>query len=57
MKLGIGWVISAVGIMQLPLWATYAVYKQKGNTLMEVQFNKALLSDAVNVKKINFTEN
>ncbi|KAJ6647379.1 Sodium-dependent nutrient amino acid transporter 1 [Pseudolycoriella hygida] len=31
----IGWVISAVGIMQLPLWAIYAVYKQKGNTLKE----------------------
>ncbi|KAG4076274.1 hypothetical protein HA402_014823 [Bradysia odoriphaga] len=31
----IGWVISAVGIMQLPFWALYAVYQQKGDTLME----------------------
>lgn len=39
MKIAIGWIISAVGIMQLPLWAMYAVYNQKGNTLMEVNTN------------------
>ncbi|XP_055309717.1 sodium-dependent nutrient amino acid transporter 1-like [Sitodiplosis mosellana] len=28
----IGWTISAVGLMQLPFWAIYAVIKQKGDT-------------------------
>lgn len=31
----IGWTISAIGIIQLPLWAAYAVIKQKGNTFSE----------------------
>lgn len=28
----VGWTISAFGIIQLPLWATHAVIKQKGDT-------------------------
>ncbi|XP_035787555.1 sodium-dependent nutrient amino acid transporter 1-like isoform X1 [Anopheles albimanus] len=31
----IGWCIFAFGLLQLPIWATYAVYKQGGKTLTE----------------------
>lgn len=31
----IGWTVSAIGLIQLPLWAVYAVIKQKGDTLGE----------------------
>lgn len=33
--LAVGWTITAFGLMQLPLWAVYAVIKQKGDTLWE----------------------
>uniref|UniRef100_A0A182JB06 Sodium-dependent nutrient amino acid transporter 1 n=1 Tax=Anopheles atroparvus TaxID=41427 RepID=A0A182JB06_ANOAO len=32
---GIGWCIFAFGLMQLPIWAAYAVYKQSGKSLTE----------------------
>lgn len=32
MALAAGWTISAFGIIQVPLWAIYAVLKQKGDT-------------------------
>lgn len=32
----IGWGMSIFGIMQLPIWAAVAVYKQEGKSLMEV---------------------
>lgn len=31
----LGWTISAIGILQVPLWATYAIVKQKGDTLTD----------------------
>lgn len=31
-----GWIIFAFGVLQIPGWAIYAVYKQKGATLLEV---------------------
>lgn len=31
----IGWTISMIGVIQLPLWAVYAVIKQKGDTWSE----------------------
>ncbi|KFB53954.1 AGAP010865-PA-like protein [Anopheles sinensis] len=31
----IGWCIFAFGLLQLPIWATYAIYKQSGKTLTE----------------------
>ncbi|XP_031631151.1 sodium-dependent nutrient amino acid transporter 1-like [Contarinia nasturtii] len=31
----IGWTISAIGLMQLPLWAVYTVIKQNGDTWSE----------------------
>lgn len=34
--LAIGWCISAIGILQLPIWAIYTIYITKGNTLTEV---------------------
>lgn len=33
----IGWCISALGLIQLPIFAIYAIYKQKGVTFMEVR--------------------
>lgn len=30
-----GWTISAIGILQLPLWACHAIVRQKGDTLHE----------------------
>ncbi|KAG4078938.1 hypothetical protein HA402_010890 [Bradysia odoriphaga] len=30
-----GWTISAFGIVQLPLWCIYAIFKQKGDTWLE----------------------
>lgn len=33
---GIGWCIFAFGLLQLPIWAAYAVYKQSGKSLNEV---------------------
>lgn len=30
-----GWTITAFGLIQLPLWAIYAVIKQKGDTLSD----------------------
>lgn len=33
--LAVGWCITAVGVLQLPLWATHAIVRQKGNTLYE----------------------
>lgn len=35
-KTAIGWVIFAFAVLQIPAWAIYAVYKQKGTTLLEV---------------------
>nr|XP_040234350.1 sodium-dependent nutrient amino acid transporter 1-like isoform X1 [Anopheles coluzzii] len=32
---GIGWCIFAFGLLQLPIWAAYAVYKQSGKSLNE----------------------
>ncbi|KAL5286509.1 hypothetical protein ACFFRR_007883 [Megaselia abdita] len=31
----IGWSMWAIGILQLPIWACYVVYKQRGSTLKE----------------------
>lgn len=42
----IGWCISALGLIQLPIFAIYAIYKQKGVTMMEVRI----------FLKINFTK-
>lgn len=33
--LAVGWTITAMGLIQLPLWAVIAVIKQKGDTLSE----------------------
>lgn len=33
--LAVGWTITAFGLIQLPLWAIYAVIKQKGDTLFD----------------------
>lgn len=30
--LAVGWTITALGLIQLPLWAVYAVIKQKGDS-------------------------
>lgn len=38
----IGWCISALGLIQLPIFAIYAIYKQKGVTMMEVRKLKFL---------------
>lgn len=32
----IGWILFAFGVLQIPGWAIYAVYKQKGSSLLEV---------------------
>lgn len=32
----IGWIIFSFGVLQIPGWAIYAIYKQKGDTLLEV---------------------
>ena len=32
----IGWCISGLGLIQLPIFAIYAIYKQKGDSLWEV---------------------
>ena len=34
----IGWCISALGLIQLPIFAIYAFYNQKGVTMMEVRY-------------------
>lgn len=31
----LGWILSAIGILQLPFWTIYACYKQKGNSWTE----------------------
>lgn len=31
----LGWCLSAFGILQLPLWAVYAMYKQQADSLYE----------------------
>lgn len=31
-----GWCLSAFGILQLPFWAIYAIYKQNGNNIFDV---------------------
>lgn len=33
--LALGWTISGMGIVQLPIWAAYAIFKQKGSTFGE----------------------
>ncbi|XP_055383332.1 sodium-dependent nutrient amino acid transporter 1 [Condylostylus longicornis] len=33
--MGIAWVIYAIGILQLPIWAIYAIYQQPQKTLIE----------------------
>ncbi|XP_073845387.1 sodium-dependent nutrient amino acid transporter 1-like [Musca autumnalis] len=35
----IAWIIWAIGVAQLPLWALHAIYKQKGTTFMEKFYN------------------
>lgn len=35
---GIGWLISAIGVAQLPIWAVYAIYNQKGIGFLKVNF-------------------
>lgn len=37
----IGWIIFSFGVLQIPGWAIYAVYKQKGSTLLEKIRNAA----------------
>lgn len=32
----VGWCISAVGILQLPIWGAYVIFKQPGNSIKEV---------------------
>lgn len=32
----VGWGLSAVGMVQIPIWMVYAIYKQNGSTLSEV---------------------
>lgn len=35
LNVAIGWMISAFGLIQIPLWAVHAVIKQKGDTWSE----------------------
>lgn len=54
-----GWIIFAFGVLQIPGWAIYAVYKQKGATLLEVGHSNINWRDGM-VKLIFFfikTEN
>lgn len=43
--IALGWTISAMGIVQVPLWATYAILKQKGSTFGE-KFRRAFKPQA-----------
>jgi hypothetical protein len=37
---GAGWVLAAIAVLQVPIWAVYVVYKQKeGDTWFEVNLN------------------
>lgn len=33
----IGWCISGLGLIQLPIFAIYAIYKQEGDSLIKVR--------------------
>ncbi|XP_039442456.1 sodium-dependent nutrient amino acid transporter 1 isoform X1 [Culex pipiens pallens] len=35
----LGWCIAALGLLQLPIWGIYAIYKQEGKTLSEKVMN------------------
>ncbi|KAL9703105.1 hypothetical protein quinque_006623 [Culex quinquefasciatus] len=35
----LGWCIAALGLLQLPIWSIYAIYKQEGKTLSEKVMN------------------
>ena len=39
-----GWVLAAFALVQLPLWAGYAVYITKGETLLKVSSGRLLVS-------------
>ncbi|XP_075166196.1 sodium-dependent nutrient amino acid transporter 1 [Haematobia irritans] len=36
---GLAWLLWAIGVAQLPLWALYTIYKAKGHTLKEKIYN------------------